>query len=492
MSLLKLDNGWMQYGKGIKWRCKAPGYFCEVQNEGNVPVYSDAAIMTRIREVRNFYSTRIKELGLINSFGYGIDILVANTFAESGGKVPSPLNTPDLQRIYDQATGDAGSRLDQVARYVKGSKNTANLIRLEPGYSNPVTTPNKISMGAHHHLISTALWLQGKSGNIPAEQVRDVVQRLPSDSKYAATLAVAYFNKSFSKHQNQPPMMAACYNAGSPRESGDNIWNLRSTNDHIDRWVKYFNMSRRAASGAVPPVKTTAVMTRPATVAQPSAVKETVLPAPSVNNVNTTSRISVEGVLSALRKKNYAIREADDKEYNLNLVGIRHNSARVNFFDDILFVFWKYKGQWFSKSYNITTYPGLAYLGEKPGNRLGTAILKEGQYPGSHRVGFHNMSKPTKYEALVQRGKLTVYRDNNHDGKFNLRPESLDTGSGFGVNIHRGKSAGITLNVGPYSAGCQVFGRFEQWTEFHNLFKKAEANWGGSFTYTLINYADIG
>jgi|GEM_PF-469069 len=490
MSLQKLADNWMRFGNGLQWRCKPPQYYCEVQNAGNVPVYTDKALTNRIREVRNFYAARIKDMGLMDSYGYGIDILVANSFAESSGTVPSPLNLPDVEKVYAAAMGSVPMRLDAVAKHVRNTAGTKALAYFEPGYTDPVNTPRRISMGSHHQLISTAGWLQSGKNTTTQDQVANLVKRLPTDSRFSAGLAVTYFNKYHSRHQNQPPLMAACYNAGSLRESGDNAWNLRSTNNHIDRWVKYFNMSRAVANGAAAAPPRTAIQAVQARVAAATG-QSTVLPAIKATNVNTAARYSVEGITSVLNRKGYLIRTDDSKDHNLNLVGIRHNNARVNYFDDILFVFWKYKGQWNTRQYNITTYPGKDYLGEKTVNRLGTAILKEGQYPNSHQVGFHKASSPNRYEALVQRGKLTVYRDNNHDGKFDMRPETLDTGSGFGVNIHRGRAGGVTVNVGPYSAGCQVFASFEQWTEFHSLFKKAEANWGKNFHYTLINAGDL-
>lgn len=474
----------MRFGAGLQWRCKPPHYFCEVQNAGNVPVFNDKALANRIREVRNFYAARITDLGTLNSFGYGIDILVANTFAESSGTVPSPLNLPDVEAVFAAATGSTPMKLDAVAKHVRNTKATRNLAYFEPGYTNPVNTPGKVSMGSHHQLISTAAWLQTGKNTSTADQVATLVKRLPTDSRFAAGLAVTYFNKKFSQHSNQPPLLAACYNAGSLRESKDNAWNLRCTNNHIDRWVKYFNMSRAAVSSL-------SAAPRPTPVSPVAAGQSAVLPASRPTNVNPAARYSVENIIATLQRKSYMVRTDDDKDFNLNLVGIRHNNARVNFFDDILFVFWKYKKLWSSRQYNITTYPGKDYLGEKSVNRLGTAILKEGQYPNSHQVGFHKVSSPGRYEALVQRGKLTVYRDNNHDGKFDMRPETLDTGTGFGVNIHRGRAGGITANVGLYSAGCQVFASFEQWTDFHTLFKKAEANWGKNFHYTLINANDL-
>ena len=46
----------------------------------------------------------------------------------------------------------------------------------------------------------------------------------------------------------------------------------------------------------------------------------------------------------------------------------------------------------------------------------GVAVLKPGQYRGSHKIRLH----AGKYPALGQQRNVTVYRDNNKDGKFDL------------------------------------------------------------------------
>lgn len=472
----------MCFGKGLKWRCIGPSWYCEVQNEGNAPVFNDSSLAAKIRQVRNFYAARLTNLGLMDAGGYGLDVLVANAFTESSGVVPSPLDTGPLEKVFDGAPGDIAAKADLTARYVK--TNARGLVAFEPGYINPVSTPGRISMGAHQQLISTAGWLRGFPGKLTDAQLRELVTKLPSDSKYAAQLAVTYFNNYHSKHLNQPPLMAACYNAGSLRESAQNAWDLVSTSNHIDRWVKHFNMSRMAVTGGGPAAKPAGTTAKPAGTSG-------VIPPMSPRNVNGSDKFSVESVMAALQRKGYAIKTSDEKNYNLNLVGIRNDKARVNYFDDFLFVFWKFGGAWLTRTYPITTYPGIVYLADHLVNRKGTAILKEGHYPNSHRVGMHHRNKPTGYEALIQVGDLTVYRDKTLDGKIDLDPSTLDTGDDFAVNIHHAKPGGLTTNVGPFSAGCQVFADFQQWTEFHDLFKQAQSNWGSTFTYTLINLKDL-
>ena len=65
-------------------------------------------------------------------------------------------------------------------------------------------------------------------------------------------------------------------------------------------------------------------------------------------------------------------------------------------------------------------------------NKDGVAILKPGQYRGSHKLGLHQ----GKYEALRQKSPVKVYRDNNKDGDYDLIEENVQEGI-FGINIHK-------------------------------------------------------
>lgn len=171
---------------------------------------------------------------------------------------------------------------------------------------------------------------------------------------------------------------------------------------------------------------------------------------------------------------------------NINIIGVRNKvvgDTITNKFDDTLYVAYKEQGNWKIKSYAITTDPGKYYLKEKLLNVNGCAILKEGQYINSHSIGLHQ----GKYEALVQRGNLTVYRDRDKDNDYDyVNPE---TGSDFGINIHC--AGDNSENVDNYSGGCLVFKRKVMFLEFRticNLYKKQLNN---KFTLTLINSNDI-
>jgi hypothetical protein len=248
MALQQLADSWYRFGAGKQWRCHGPAYLCEVDAPGNTPNYLHLAkSVAAVRRVKAAYRGKLA-FGILDEFGYGLDVLVANAFTESLGSVPSHLEEASLRAVGKRAHGAAGERLDQVVRYISGAGGEKYLERREPGYVNPLATPGRVSVGPHHVLISTALGLIGskaaKGSLAQTAQIEDLTCRLPANNLDAAKLAIKYFNREYARHRNQPPLLAASYNAGSPRYTPQNAWNLVQYGEHIDRWVAYFNTSR--------------------------------------------------------------------------------------------------------------------------------------------------------------------------------------------------------------------------------------------------------
>ena len=136
--------------------------------------------------------------------------------------------------------------------------------------------------------------------------------------------------------------------------------------------------------------------------------------------------------------------------------------------------------------YKCTTDPGKHWV-ENVMNKSGVAILKPGQYRGSHQIGLHQ----GKYEALCQRKPLSVYRDNNKDGEYNLDENTVETGI-FGINIHKaGSREKGSTQIDKWSAGCQVFAIETEFYEFMLLAHRAKDNWGNGFTYTLLDSNEL-
>lgn len=184
-------------------------------------------------------------------------------------------------------------------------------------------------------------------------------------------------------------------------------------------------------------------------------------------------------IQAALKTKSYTIYT---RPYELNIVGIRADSTKANSFDDTINVFYKTNdNNWQFHRFPATTDPGTYWL-ENPMNPQGTAILKQGQYIGSHTIGMHR----GKYLALVQQRPITVIRDYDRNAVLDFMNGKEDTGI-FGVNIHHASQNGTTKTVDKYSAGCQVFANINDFTVFMQMAERHKGLYGNNFTYTLID-----
>ena len=195
-----------------------------------------------------------------------------------------------------------------------------------------------------------------------------------------------------------------------------------------------------------------------------------------------------EQIEEAVESKDYKF--FTESDWNVNIVGVRNSGTAnkvTNKFDDLITVSYKVNGQWEYHEFPCTTDPGTHWV-ENVMNDKGVAILKPGQYRGSHKIRKHQ----NRYEALGQQKPVTVYRDNNRDANYNLDESSTDTGL-FGINIHRAtKYAGKkSTQINKWSAGCQVIAANDDWTKFMKIMRKCSMIWRNSFTYTLIESKDI-
>lgn len=202
---------------------------------------------------------------------------------------------------------------------------------------------------------------------------------------------------------------------------------------------------------------------------------------------------TVDKIIAIMKSKGYVVNEDDKKDFNLNLVGIRSAGNNVNTFDDLMTVFWKFNGSWTLRIFPCTTDPGLYWL-QNPENKLGTAIVKEGQYKDVWHIGLHQ----GKYKALVQQNPITVIRDANRDNVLDMTGKE-DTGI-FGINCHRANENGKSIQIDRWSAGCTVLQnrqinnpenqlvRVFEFDYFMYLCQKKVDNGNGlTFTYTLLS-----
>ena len=199
------------------------------------------------------------------------------------------------------------------------------------------------------------------------------------------------------------------------------------------------------------------------------------------------TREQIEG---AVKAKGYKWFTSDN--YDVNIVGVRNadtNNEVTNKFDDCLTISYKNEnGEWNFHCFEATTDPGSHWTEKQLLNKNGVAILKEGQYRGSHKIGLHQ----GKYEALRQQRPLKVYRDGDRDDTYDFIEENVHEGI-YGINIHRAtaREGGKSVQVDKWSAGCQVIAANDDFKLFMEICRKARDVWGNSFTYTLINSNDI-
>ena len=197
-----------------------------------------------------------------------------------------------------------------------------------------------------------------------------------------------------------------------------------------------------------------------------------------------------EQIETAIKSKGY--KWFTSNNYDVNIVGVRNAETCgkvTNKFDDCITLSYKdEEGNWNFHCFEATTDPGSHWTEKQLLNKDGAAILKEGQYRGSHMIGLHQ----GKYEALRQKKPVKVYRDGNKDDFYDLIEENVNEGL-YGINIHRAtaRKGGKSIQIDKWSAGCQVIAANDDFELFMNVVNKAAKVWGNSFTYTLINSNDI-
>lgn len=184
-------------------------------------------------------------------------------------------------------------------------------------------------------------------------------------------------------------------------------------------------------------------------------------------------------IQTALQRKGYRIFL---RPFELNIVGVRTDSAKPNSFDDSIYVFFNNsEGKLIEHRFPATTDPGTYWL-KNPMNPQGTAILRQGQYLNTYALGMHR----GKYLALLQVKPVTVMRDYDRNAMLDFLNGKEDKGL-FGINIHRASENGTTKTVDHHSAGCQVFANATDFVLFLSLCERHKKLYGNSFTYTLID-----
>lgn len=192
------------------------------------------------------------------------------------------------------------------------------------------------------------------------------------------------------------------------------------------------------------------------------------------------NRITIEQTMKAYEFMGYEFFDKN-KDYNINLFGIRNRDLQPNTYNDAICMMFRVKGEWVLKKWEATTDPGT-YWRLNLMNSKGTAILQPGQYLGAYHIGLHQ----GKYEALKQKKPMKYWRDANKDGKLDLQGKTYEEIAG--TNIHRANPDPNFLSqvVEKYSAGCQVIRSMKDYEEMMAIARKARDMYTDSFTYTLF------
>ena len=106
-----------------------------------------------------------------------------------------------------------------------------------------------------------------------------------------------------------------------------------------------------------------------------------------------------EQIQATMESKGYKYFTGGD--FDVNIIGVRNSETKgrvTNAFDDCVTISYKEDGEWKFHCYQATTDPG-SHWEQNLLNKKGVAILKPGQYRGSHKLRLHQ----GKYLALGQK-----------------------------------------------------------------------------------------
>lgn len=178
-----------------------------------------------------------------------------------------------------------------------------------------------------------------------------------------------------------------------------------------------------------------------------------------------------------------------------NIIGIRTKLLVPDAFNDLITVSYKENDQEKLKIYCITTEPGVFYQ-KTLLNSDGCAVVELGQWIDAYSIGFHKGYDGTKinpkteapypaHRALILTGHIMIRRDKDKDGIAG-NSGIIVKGDGSGCNIHGAVRSDLTKQVGPWSAGCQVFAAWREKEEFIDICEKYRESIKNKFTYTLV------
>lgn len=205
--------------------------------------------------------------------------------------------------------------------------------------------------------------------------------------------------------------------------------------------------------------------------------------------ISQLNQLSWKQWKSVFQKQGYKFFE---QPFDMNVFGVRNSIAVAGEFDDAVGVI--YRNERLNPEIRIfkaTTDPSAKAL-QNPINPKGTLIMLKGQYPSSHKLGFHGYtSKYGKYPALEQIGDIKYVRDFDKNNILSLST-GFPTEGNFKTNIHRASKWKILDRIGAYSYGCQVLQSPWDFDKFMETCQLQQEKIGiDTFTYSLFELDDV-
>lgn len=206
---------------------------------------------------------------------------------------------------------------------------------------------------------------------------------------------------------------------------------------------------------------------------------------------------SLDEVLAVIKSKGYSLR---DKQYQINLIGLRMDDVFDNRFSDKLFVVWKNeKNEWEMSTFKWTTMPGTlgqggVYNPVTVRGKTAVGVVKEGQYQNVWAF-VDTYNGWLAYPYFYQVGRFDIFRDGNRNDVLE-RYMPIEPSEHDGFNCHRMSNNGVDSDIVNYnwaawSIGCQ--GAPEP--EFAKVVALARVSVkyhsSNLFDYTLLNVKDF-
>lgn len=203
-----------------------------------------------------------------------------------------------------------------------------------------------------------------------------------------------------------------------------------------------------------------------------------------MNNKPLFDKITIDAILRLYFERKYKARIG---LHFLNIFGVRAATGFTNTFDDVIGAFYRNENDiWVIEKFDGTTEPGKFWMEHPIDPKKGTGIIAPGWYPEVYETGLHQ----GKERALVQRGPMKCYRDNDRDLVYDYDPDTIEEGR-FGANLHNANDLQKSTFNDKWSAMCQVMPDPNEHKRMMELADKHESIYRQRMDYGLLEEKDF-